>query len=85
MSRPSWNSTSIDCDKAKETASRGITVAQIAFCLGISETTLYKKQNEYTEFINAIKEGRAEGVNQVSNALLEKATQGNGTVMIYCF
>ena len=35
--------------------------------------------------MNAIKAGRAEGINQVSNALLEKATQGNGTVMIYCF
>jgi hypothetical protein len=64
-------------------ASRGLTVAQIASCLGISETTLYKKQNEYAEFMDAIKKGRAEGINQVSNALFEKATQGNVTAMIY--
>ena len=83
MSRPSWNPTLIDCDKAREMASRGLTVAQIASCLGISETTLYKKQNEYAEFMDAIKRGRAEGINQVSNALFEKATQGNVTAMIY--
>jgi alpha-D-ribose 1-methylphosphonate 5-triphosphate diphosphatase PhnM len=83
MSRPSWNPSSTDCDKAREMASRGLTVAQIASCLGISETTLYKKQNEYAEFMDAIKKGRAEGINHVSNALFEKATQGNVTAMIY--
>ena len=82
MSRPSWNPSSTDCDKATEMASRGLTVAQIASCLGISETTLYKKQNE-AEFMDAIKKVRAEGINQVSNALFEKATQGNVTAMIY--
>jgi predicted transcriptional regulator len=74
---------SIYCDKAREMASRGLTAAQIASCLGISETTLYKKQNEYAEFMDAIKKGRTEGINQVSNALFEKATQGNVTAMIY--
>ena len=83
MSRPSWNPSPIDCEKAREMASRGLTVGQIASCLGISETTLYKKQNEYAEFMDAIKKGRAEGINQVSNALFEKATQGNVTAMIY--
>ena len=83
MSRPSWNPSVIDCNKAQEMASRGLTVAQIASCLGISETTLYKKQSEYAEFMDAIKKGRAEGINQVSNALFEKAKQGNVTAMIY--
>jgi len=83
MSRPSWNPSSTDCNKAREMASRGLTVAQIASCLGISESTLYGKQNEYTEFMDAIKKGRAEGLNQVSNALFEKAIDGNVTAMIY--
>jgi hypothetical protein len=63
-------------------ASRGLKVAQIASYIGMSETTLYKK-NEYAEFTNAIKKVRAEGINQVSNALFEKATKGNVTAMIY--
>ena len=47
------------------------------------EVALYKRQNEYAEFMDAIKRGRSEGINQVSNALFEKATQGNVTAMIY--
>ena len=81
--RPSWIPNETSCNQVQEMASRGLTVAQIASCLGISETTLYKKQNEYAEFMDAIKRGRAEGINQVSNALFEKATQGNVTAMIY--
>ena len=66
-----------------EMASRGLTVSQISDCLGVSESTLYGKLNEYKEFMDAIKKGRAEGLNKVSNALFEKATQGNVTAMIY--
>ena len=33
--------------------------------------------------MDAMKRGRAEGIIQVSNALFEKATQGNVTAMIY--
>jgi len=83
MSRPAWIPTDSICEQARDMASRGLTVSQISDCLGISETTLYGKQNEYTEFMDAIKKGRAEGLNKVSNALFEKATQGNVTAMIY--
>jgi hypothetical protein len=81
--RPAWIPTDSICEQAREMASRGLTVSQISDCLGISESTLYGKQNEYTEFVGAIKKGRAEGLNKVSNALFEKATQGHVTAMIY--
>ena len=81
--RPKWLPTASICNQANEMASRGLTVSQIADCLGISESTLYGKQNEYIEFLEAIKKGRAEGLNQVSNALFEKAIDGNVTAMIY--
>tara|TARA_B110000879_G_scaffold177502_1_gene232066 strand:+ start:579 stop:932 length:354 start_codon:yes stop_codon:yes gene_type:complete len=81
--RPAWIPTNSICEQAREIASRGLTVSQIADCLGISESTLYGKQNEYKEFMDAIKKGRAEALNSVSNALFEKATQGNVTAMIY--
>ena len=81
--RPAWIPTDSVCEQAREMASNGLTVSQIADCLGISETTLYAKQGEHKEFTDAIKKGRAEGLNQVSNALFEKATQGNVTAMIY--
>ena len=81
--RPAWIPTDSVYQEAREMASNGLTVAQIADCLGISESTLYGKQNEYKEFLDAIKRGRAEGLNKVSNALFEKAIDGNVTAMIY--
>ena len=81
--RPAWIPIDSICEQAHEMASRGLTVSQISDCLGISESTLYGNQNEYKEFMDAIKKGRAEGLHSVSNALFEKATQGNVTAMIY--
>ena len=81
--RPAWIPSDTICQGASEMASNGLTVSQIADCLGISESTLYGKQNEYKEFMDAIKRGRAEGLNKVSNALFEKAIDGNVTAMIY--
>ena len=81
--RPAWIPTHSICEQAHEMASNGLTVSQIADYLGISESTLYGKQNEHKEFMDAIKKGRAEGLNSASNALFEKATQGNVTAMIY--
>ena len=42
--RPAWIPTDSICEQAREMASNGLTVAQIADCLGISESTLYAKQ-----------------------------------------
>ena len=44
--RPEWIPTDTVCQEARKMASNGLTVAQIADCLGISESTLYGKQNE---------------------------------------
>jgi len=80
--RPAWIPTDTVCQEAREMASNGLTVSQIADCLGISESTLYAKQGNYTESMDATKKGRAESLTQVSNALFEKSTQGNVTAMI---
>ena len=39
--RPAWIPTNSICEQARELASRGLTVDQIADCLGIAESTLY--------------------------------------------
>jgi predicted transcriptional regulator len=59
--RPAWIPTDSICEQAREMASNGLTVAQIANCLGISESTLYAKQGEYKEFLDAIKRGALRG------------------------
>ena len=55
-------------------ASNGLTVAQIADCLGISESALYAKQGDYAEFMDAIKKGRAEGPKD----FLRRSSDGKG-------
>ena len=37
--RPAWIPTDSVCEEAREMASNGLTAAQIADCLGISEST----------------------------------------------
>ena len=83
MGRPKWIPDADICARASEMASRGLTVAQIADCLGVSESTLYNKQEEYLEFMDAIKRGRSKGMNEITNALFEKAVNGDNTAMIF--
>ena len=72
-----------DLAKVEVLASQGLTHAQIAACLEISETTLYEKKKQLTEFSETIKKGRAKGIQKVSNALFEAALSGNVTAMIF--
>lgn len=72
-----------DLAKVEELASRGLNNEQIAACLGICEDTLYTKQRQLTEFSEAIKKGKAKGIQQVANALFEAALSGNITAMIF--
>ena len=51
--------------------------------LGIGESTLYEKQNEFPEFMESIKRGKAKGVAVITNALFEKAKDGDNTAMIF--
>lgn len=83
VGRPKWIPDELTCRKAREMASRGLTVAQIADCLGVSDATVYERQKEYPEFLEAIKRGRSEGINQVTNKLFEKAVDGDNTCMIF--
>ena len=81
--RPKWIPDELVCRKAQEMASKGLTVMQIAHCLGVSHTTVYERQNEYPEFAEAIKKGRAEGISQVANKLFVKAVDGDNTCIIF--
>jgi len=83
MGRPKWIPDADICARASEMASRGLTVAQIADCLGVSESTMYNKQEEYLEFMDSIKRGRSKGMEEITNALFEKAKAGDNTSMIF--
>lgn len=73
----------IDLKQVESLASRGMTKAQIADALGISERTLYTQQAENAEFAEAIKRGKAKGIATISNALFENAKKGNTAAQIF--
>lgn len=83
MARPSWKPDAKICKRAKNMAARGLTVAQIADCLGVCEATIYAKQKEFPEFLEAIKRGRSSGMDEVTSALFEKAIAGDNTAIIF--
>ncbi len=73
----------IEASKVEELASQGLTMEQIASCLGCAPSTLYLRVGSESEVSEAIKKGRANGVKDVSNALYKSATGGNITAQIF--
>ena len=83
IGRPKFVVTKEMCERAEAYASQGLTQEQIAAVMGMATSTLYDKQNEFTEFSNAIKRGKGKGIQQVTNKLFEKALEGDNTAMIF--
>ena len=78
-----WVPSEEDIKKVEALASRGMTQQDIALCLGIGESTLHAKKNEFQEFLDAIKRGKAKGIARVTNALLKNIDIGNVTAQIF--
>ena len=83
MARPKKDITPEVIKKAESLSAQGLTMSQIANVLGMGETTLYEKQIAYPKFAEAIKRGRDKGVATITNALFQKAKDGDNTAMIF--
>jgi len=83
LGRPEIEITEEICKKAEGYAAQGLTMPQIASVLGMSQTTLYDKKGKFTEFSEAIKRGKDKGIATITNALFNKARQGDNTSMIF--
>ena len=83
VGRPKFKITPAVCKKARELAAQGLTLSQIASCLGISYETLNEKSKEFSEFSDSIRLGKDEGIQQVVNALYTKAKDGDTHAMKY--
>tara|TARA_R110002111_G_scaffold187745_2_gene253352 strand:+ start:377 stop:853 length:477 start_codon:yes stop_codon:yes gene_type:complete len=83
IGRPEIKITEELCKKAEVYAAQGLTMPQIASVLGMSQTTLYDKKGKFTEFSEAIKRGKDKGIATITNALFNKARQGDNTSMIF--
>jgi len=85
MGRPRFEVTPEVLQEVEEMAGRGLTVNQIATCLGISPATIYNRQAENLEFLETIKKGKAVGLSKVVNALFENATVKKDNVAIFYY
>jgi len=64
-------------------ARNGLTNAQLAENMGISEATLYNWKNSNVEFLEVLKEDKDYADTQVENALYKAAMEGNTTAQIF--
>jgi hypothetical protein len=84
VGRPKFEVTEEVLENTRRFMAQGLTREQCAASLGISVATFYVYQAENSEFSEAIKSGEAEGIQQVTNALYEKATvDRDNTAMIF--
>ena len=81
--RPPFEITEEVCKKAEKLAAQGLAEYQIADVLGISQETLIKKKQGYSEFSEAISVGKSKGVATIANALFEKAKSGDTQAQKY--
>lgn len=71
------------CKKAEQLAAQGLTVKQIAHCLGMGETSIHEKKRAHKELQEAIDRGKAKGIATITNKLFQKASEGDNTAMIF--
>ena len=83
MGRPLIEITSELCKKAETLAAQGLTMDQIALTLNMGRATLYEKVNKYTDFSDAIMEGRSKGIATITNALFKNAKDGDTQAQKY--
>lgn len=70
-------------DKVERLAGQGMTKRQICQCLGICEDTLYTKIKNVPEFSDALKRGKANGIDRVTKALENLISEKNVTAAIF--
>lgn len=81
--RPPFEITDAVLEKVKGLAAQGLSHAQIAKSLGISEATLYNKKKEFLEFMEVLEGGKALGLAQITNALFKSAKDGHFPAIKY--
>jgi len=69
--------------KVEALAAQGLTVDEVAACLGVSRSTLYNRMGSEVDVLDALKRGRAKGMATITNALFQSAKGGNTTAQIF--
>lgn len=70
-------------EQVEQLAKLGLTMKQIAGCIGYSRAHLYRLKDSKRDIRDALKRGRAKGLSIVTNALYTSALEGNVTAQIF--
>lgn len=81
--RPHGTKIKIDYERVEQLAGRGMTQEQIARCIGIGETTFYKRIADDKKFKEALDKGTAIGIAAVTAELFKNIKAGNMTGIIF--
>lgn len=81
--RPLIQITAKVLEDAMGLASQGLSQKDIAYCLGMGESTFYEKVKEYPEFLESIAVGKAKGTAAMSNAVFNKGLAGDMTAATF--
>ncbi len=67
----------LDISRIEELAAQGLSQAEICLCIGISESTLYRRKTDMEVLTEAIKSGRAKAASAIANTLYLMARGGD--------
>lgn len=74
----------IDISRVEEYAAQGLSQAEICLCIGIGESTLYRRKLDLEVLTEAIKRGKAKAASEISNTLYLMAKGGDlGAIVWY--
>ncbi len=81
MARPKIE---LDISRVEELAAQGLSQAEICLCIGISESTLYRRKTDMEVLTEAIKRGKAKAASEIANTLYRLARGGDlGAIVWY--
>ena len=83
VGRPKWIPSAEDMKQVESYGALGMTSQQIADCMGISAGHMCAMQNEFPEFYDAIKRGKAKGIAMVTSELIKNVKAKNVTAQIF--
>ena len=83
VGRPKFEITDEVLLNVENLMTKGLTKEQASGMLGVSLSTFMLHQSENSEFSDAIKRGKDKGIATITNALFNKAREGDNTAMIF--
>ena len=81
--RPKFEITQEVIEKVEALAAQGLSQEQIGSVIGCSKETIGRRKQDNEDFDAAIKRGQQKGIAEVTNALFNKAVEGDNVAMIF--